>query len=133
VNGTPDATAHPLYQPVRELLQRHFDAINAKDYAAWQSTVIGKRVERLPEAKWRDDYGTTQDGSVVIFRIELGEDDTARVLMTFTSVQDPADAPSELPVGCIHWSVVYPLVREDDGWKLDASLAGSSPQHEKCE
>jgi hypothetical protein len=133
VNGTADATAHPLYQPVRELLQRHFDAINAKDYAAWQSTVIGKRVERLPEAKWRDDYGTTQDGSVVIFRIELGEDDTARVLMTFTSVQDPADAPSELPVGCIRWSVVYPLVREDDGWKLDASPAGSSPQHEKCE
>lgn len=133
VNGTPDATAHPLYQTVRVLLQRYFDAINDKDYAAWQRTVISERVQRQPEQKWRNDYRTTRDGSVVIFRVELGEDDTARVLMTFTSVQDPADAPQELPAACIRWNVVFPLVREDDGWKLDSSPASASPQHERCD
>jgi hypothetical protein len=133
VNGTPDATAHPLYQTVRVLLQRYFDAINDKDYASWQRTVISERVQRQPEEKWRNDYRTTRDGSVVIFRIELGEDDTARVLMTFTSVQDPADAPQELPAACIRWNVVFPLVREDDGWKLDSSPASASPQHERCD
>ncbi len=127
VEGTPDAIAHPLYRTVRGLLQRYFDAINNRDYAAWQRTVISERVERQPEEKWLADYRSTQDGHIVIFRIELGEDDTARVLMTFTSVQDPVDAPQELPVGCINWNVVFPLVLEDDGWKLDSSPASASP------
>lgn len=132
VRGTPDATVHPLYQTVRGLLQRYFDAINERDYVAWQSTVISERVERQPEEKWRADYKSTEDGSIVIFRIEQGDEDTARVLMTFTSVQDPADAPQELPVECIHWNVVFPLILEEDDWKLDASPASAAPQHEPC-
>jgi hypothetical protein len=132
VQGTADATAHPLYATVRDLLQRYFNAINDKDYAAWQDTVISERVDLQPEDQWLAAYRTTEDGSAVIYRIELGEDDTARVLLTFTSTQDAADAPQELPVACINWSVVFPLIREEDGWKLDASPAGASPQHERC-
>lgn len=132
VQATTDAFGHPLFNTVRELLQRYFDSINNKDYEAWQSTVISERVERQPEKKWQADYRSTQDGSIVIYRIELGEDDTARVLLTFRSTQDPADAPQELPVPCIEWSVVFPLIFEDDGWKLDSSPASASPQHERC-
>jgi hypothetical protein len=132
VAGSQDAVAHPLYETVRELLQRYFDAINSRDYAAWQRTVIRQRIDMTPEKKWRADYQTTQDGSVMIYRIELGEQDTARVLMTFTSTQDLANAPKELPAGCIHWNVVFPLVQERDGWKLDSSPASASPQHEAC-
>jgi hypothetical protein len=132
VEGTPDATQHPLYQALHELVQRHFDAINAHDYAAWQGTVTGKRMELLPQDKWEGDYQSTKDGSIVILRIEQGDEDTARVLMTFTSVQNPANAPPELKVGCIRWNVVYALVIEGDGWKLDASPASVAPQHERC-
>ncbi|WP_291415785.1 hypothetical protein [Actinophytocola sp.] len=132
VEGTLDATSHPLYETVRELLQRYFDAINSRDYTAWQRTVIRERIDTTPEKEWRSDYRTTHDGSILIYRVELGERDTARVLMTFTSVQDPADAPKELPAPCIHWNVVFPLVQERDGWKLDSSPASASPQHEAC-
>lgn len=132
VQGTADATAHPLFNTVRDLLQRYFDAINGKDYDAWQDTVISERADLQPKAQWLAAYRSTEDGSAVIYRIELGEDDTARVLLTFTSTQDAADAPQELPAECINWSVVFPLIREDDGWKLDASPAGASPQHERC-
>jgi hypothetical protein len=132
VEGTPDATVHPLYQSVHELLQRHFDAINARDYPAWQGTVTSERVERQPEEKWRKDYRSTRDGSIVIFRIEQGDEDTAQVLMTFTSVQDLVDAPRELQEGCIRWSVVFELALTGDGWKLDASPASAAPQHERC-
>ena len=132
VGGTPDAIAHPLYKTVRDLLQRNFDSINGKDYDAWLSTVTEERAERQPESAWRAAYRSTEDGSVVIYRIELGEDDTARVLMTFVSVQNEADAPSELPSDCIQWSVVFPLIQSADGWKLDSSPAASSPQHERC-
>jgi hypothetical protein len=133
VQGTIDAVDHPLFGTVRELLQRYFNAINAKDYEAWQSTVIRERVERQPEDQWQAAYRSTQDGSIVIYRIELGEEDTARVLLTFHSTQDPADAPQELPEPCIEWSVVFPLILQNDGWKLDASPASASPQHERCD
>lgn len=132
VKGTLDATGHPLFGTVRELLQRYFDAINNKDYAAWQGTVIEERAERQPRDRWLRDFRTTRDGNAVIYRIEMSENDTARVLLTFTSVQDPADAPRELPAACINWSVVFPIVLVGDGWKLDASPAGASPQHERC-
>jgi hypothetical protein len=132
VGATPDAIAHPLYRTVRDLLQRYFDSINDKDYGAWLTTVTADRAERQPESAWHTAYRSTSDGSVVIYRIELGDDDTARVLMTFVSVQDEADAPRELPSDCIQWSVVFPLILEPDGWKLDSSPAASSPQHESC-
>jgi hypothetical protein len=133
VDGTPDAMAHPLYQTVRDVLQRQFDAINAKDYDAWLTTVTAERAEDQPEDVWRTAYRSTQDGSVIIYRIELGDDDdTARVLMTFVSTQDEVDAPRELPADCIQWSVVFPLIHDADSWKLDRSPAGSSPQHERC-
>jgi hypothetical protein len=43
VQGLLDATAHPLYNTVHDLLQRYFDAINRKDYAAWSGTVTAAR------------------------------------------------------------------------------------------
>jgi hypothetical protein len=133
VSGTPDATQHPLYGNVRDLLQLYFDSINAKDYAGWQRTVTERRLENQPKDKWLHDYRTTRDGSAVIYRIELAGDDTARVLLTFVSVQDEADAPAELPARCIQWSVVLPLVRQSDGWRIDRTSASSSPQHERCD
>lgn len=132
VSGTPDATDHPLYQPVRDLMQSYFDSINAKDYSAWLGTVTARRAELQPEQGWQDAYRTTEDGSAVIYRIDMTEDDTARVLLTFISVQDPNDAPKELPSRCIRWSVVFPLAIEGDGWKLDRTPATLSPQHERC-
>ena len=133
VGGTQDATDHPLYKTVRDLLQRYFDSINGRNYDKWLATVTADRAQLQPEPAWRTAYRSTEDGSAVIYRIELGDDDdTARVLLTFVSTQDEADAPSELPSDCIQWSVVFPLIQEQDGWKLDASPAGSSPQHERC-
>lgn len=133
VRGTADATVHPLYEPLREVLQTHFDSINRRDYESWAGTVTDSRVEEQPEETWRSNYRSTQDGRIVIYRIQLAEDDeTARVLMTFTSIQDEADAPPELQAGCIHWNVVFPMVLSPTGWKIDAGPAASSPQHEPC-
>lgn len=133
VKGTTDATTHPLYRTLQPLLQRYFDAINAKDYARWAGTVTAKRRQDQPEEKWQKDYRTTTDGSIVIYRIEASGHDAARVLLQFTSVQDPADAPEELKVGCIHWNVVWPFAKERDEWRLGAGSTSASPQHDACE
>lgn len=132
VGGSADAVEHPLYGTVRQLMQRYFNAINSRNYAAWRTTVVEQRIKDNPEEKWRRDFQSTKDGSIVVNRIELGQRDTAVVLMTFTSTQDPADAPKDLPVGCLRWSIVFPLVHRDDGWKIDES-PGSSPPAERCD
>lgn len=132
VQGTLDATAHPLYETFRSLLQNYFEAINSKDYERWTSTVTSKRRKDAPEEDWQTDYRTTKDGSIVLYRIESGADDTARVLLEFTSTQGIKEAPAELPVPCIHWNVVWAFAKENGEWRLATGAASASPQHEEC-
>lgn len=132
VRGTLDATEHPLYETVRGVLQTYFDAINNGDYEAWTGTVTEDRIEIQPQGEWEASYRSTKDGNVVIVRVEMSDKDTARVLMRFTSTQHPDDAPRELPVDCINWSVVFPLVRKDTGWKIDSGSTTASPQFKAC-
>jgi hypothetical protein len=133
VKGTADATTHPLYSLLQPQLQKYFDAINAKDYDAWTETVTTDRIRTQPEDRWRNvDYPTTKDGSIVIYRIEVTGDENARVLLKFTSTQDPTHAPQELPVDCIYWNVVWAFAIEDGEWKLAAGSTSATPQHEPC-
>lgn len=133
VEGTQDATDHPLYDEVRALLQGYFDAINAKDYDMWRETVTDDRAKATPRQDWLVDFRSTQDGSPVIYRIELAGKGAARVLLTFTSTQDRADAPQELPTDCIHWNVVFPIETEGNQWKIASGVATAAPQHDACE
>jgi hypothetical protein len=132
VQGTLDATAHPLYETFRSLLQTYFEAVNSKDYERWASSVTARRRKDAPEEKWQADYSTTKDGGIVLYRIESGADDTARVLLEFTSTQGIDQAPKELPVGCIHWNVVWAFAKEDGEWRLATGSASASPQHDEC-
>jgi hypothetical protein len=132
VRGTADATVHPLYNTLRSLLQRYFDAINKKDFDSWASTVTAERLRTMPEERWRTDYRSTRDGSIVMYRIEATGDDTARVLLRFTSIQNEDDAPPELRVPCINWNVVWLFAKDRNEWKLAAGETSREPQHERC-
>jgi hypothetical protein len=132
VQGTADATAHPLYNTLRPLLQQYFDAINTKDFESWTEVVTAERVEQTKVDKWYDDYRTTHDGSIVIYRIEASGDGNAQVMLQFVSVQDPKNAPSEFPERCIRWNLVWPFAKERGKWKLAAGVASATPQHEAC-
>ncbi|MFL6123059.1 hypothetical protein [Actinophytocola sp.] len=132
VQGYADATAHPLYNTLHGLLQRYFDAINTKDYAAWSATVTTARRQAQPEEDWRTAYKTTRDGSITVYRIETAGADAAQVLLHFTSTQDPQDGPPEMPVGCIEWNVVWAFAKEKGEWRLAIGPSSASPQHTPC-
>lgn len=132
VRGTADAVAHPLFGTLQPLLQTYFKAINDKDYERWSSVVTYERQTNQPEQTWQQEFRTTKDGNIVMHRIEARGDGSARVLLTFTSTQDVADAPQELPRPCIHWNVVWAFSTEDGSWKLAAGPASATPQHEPC-
>lgn len=124
---TPDVEAHPDSADIRWTLQMHFNAINMRRYETWKATVVPEKQRQLPEDKWQQEYATTRDAAVKVHRVEPGPKDSLRILMTFVSTQDPQDAPPGLESPCLRWSVVYPMVIDAGGFRLDTnSLPGSA-------
>ncbi|WP_344929547.1 hypothetical protein [Saccharopolyspora gregorii] len=127
IEFTPDAEAHPDHADIRWTLQMHFNAINTRRYETWKTTVVAAKQQQLPEDKWQREYATTRDAAIKVHRIEPGPDDSVRVLMTFVSTQDPKDAPAGMQSACLRWRVVYPMVVDGGGFRLDTnSLPGSA-------
>jgi len=117
---------------VQALLQRHFDSINDRDYKSWIQTVTADRVRKIPESRWTGDYESTEDGSIVVQRIEATSSERLRAMITFVSVQDVAKAPAELPERCIRWRVIYPLQVEEGNLRVDVGPENAASQFERC-
>ncbi|HSV67527.1 MAG TPA: hypothetical protein VLJ59_16680 [Mycobacteriales bacterium] len=107
----------PYAQHVRLLFADYFGAINARDYPRWAGTLSRERKVDPPE-KFRIDYSTTVDDDIRIVGINERPDGGLLVALSFRSRQDPAHAPPELPVACLRWQIVYPLVDEDGHYKI---------------
>jgi hypothetical protein len=116
-----DAALHPDADRIQKVLQKYFDAINAGDYRLWRSAVIPQWARDLGESAWHGQYRSTLDGSIVVHRLEPRAGGGLLALTSFTSLQNPADAPSELPVRCLRWWVSYPLIGEGDQLRLGPS------------
>ncbi|AOS65228.1 hypothetical protein [Actinoalloteichus hymeniacidonis] len=123
---SPDVLAHPDQDAIRVLVDTHFESINQLNYELWGTTVAAHRVEALPEQDWLESYRSTTDGNVIIHRIDPGPEDSLRMVLSFVSLQDPQDAPPEVPSDCVYWRVVYPLTMEDGKLKIDSGLPNSS-------
>lgn len=132
VRLTPDATAHPLGENVRTLLQTYFDAINARDYERWKTTVSSERVQATSKRQWRSDFDSTRDGSILVYRIESAPDNGLRVLLGFTSTQDISQAPVEFPRECIRWRLALPVVKESGQWRIDDLESGNKQERDEC-
>lgn len=131
VELTPDAAAHPRGNEIRALLQDYFHAINRHDYQLWTTTVTGQWVRSKPEGAWREGYRSTRNGNILVYRIDATAGQRLRVLVAFTSTQNPADAPPSLPVGCIRWHLALPAVLVAGEWKL-AKPTDTTPQRSRC-
>jgi hypothetical protein len=133
VQLSPDAANHPAAEAVREQLQRHYDAINQRDYAQWRETVVPARSEALGEDDWRDAYATTRDGSIRVERIDpdpdAPPDGGVLVRVRFISMQAVEDAPPDLPAERICWRSTLPMRGEPP--LIDVTGGGSSAR-EAC-
>ena len=131
VQLSADAAAHPDVVAVLVQLQRHYDAINNRDYAAWKGTVVAERAAALPESRWRSDYSSTTDGTIRVDRIDrIGGTPGADllVLVRFASTQAVADAPTRFPAERICWRTTLPMTAPASGAppRLDRTGGGSS-------
>lgn len=126
VELSQDAATHPEASRIQDLLQRHFNAINNRDYAVWASTVVGSRSREMPEPTWQREYATSRDGGVLVHRIEPSAGGTV-VLLTFVSTQDAEYAPANLPDSrCTRWWVSYRVVSERGQPRIDAGIKHSA-------
>lgn len=107
-----DALTHPAHELVRAQLQRHYDAINAKDYDGWASTVVAGRSAALGPEAWLEAYDSTQDGTIRIDRIDDLPGARVLVRVRFVSIQDVADAPPDAPFRRICWRSSLPMSGE---------------------
>jgi hypothetical protein len=133
ITYTADAASHPDQKVVQYLLDNHFRSINGRSYDLWKSTVVPAKWSELPEDKWFESYGTTEDFDVTVQRIDPGADDSLLVMLTFMSRQAIENAPPQLPEECVLWHVVYPLVAETGiDLRLDTSKLPNSALIHPC-
>jgi hypothetical protein len=104
-----DALTHPAHALVRDQLQRHYDAINDKDYAAWVATVAPERSGPLGPEAWLAAYDSSRDGTIRIDRIDDLAGARVLVRVRFVSTQDISDAPEGLPERRICWRTSLPM------------------------
>ena len=113
-----DAAVHPDADRIRKVLQRYFDAINGGDYPLWRSAVIPQLARDVGESAWHGQYRSTLIGTIVVHRLEPRPGGGLVALTSFTSLQNPTDAPPDLPVRCLRWWVSYPLIGEGDQLRM---------------
>jgi hypothetical protein len=128
VQMTPAAQQHQYAGQVKSVLQRYFDAINERDYAGWAGTVTAEQSAAWSEHDWLRAYDSTKDSSIKVVDID---DDPLRVRLWFTSEQDPALAPQDLPVDCINWDVTY-LLTEEQGQLVLGGLDPDATSKAHC-
>lgn len=112
VELSADATVHPAAEAVRAQLQRHYDAINGRDYEEWSATVVPARSDALDRDAWNAAYGSTQDGTIRIDRIDAAGGEPGADLLVrvrFISTQDLADAPADVQSERICWLSTLPM------------------------
>jgi hypothetical protein len=113
VQLSPDAANHPAAEDVLAQLQRHYDAINERDYAQWRATVVPARSAALDEGDWQDAYASTKDGFIRVERIDpdrgAGPDGGLLVRVRFISTQAVEDAPPDLRAERICWRSTLPM------------------------
>ncbi|HKN50926.1 MAG TPA: hypothetical protein VJX66_00430 [Amycolatopsis sp.] len=131
VGVTPQAAMHPQDDAVRNVLQTYFDSINTRDYKKWSTVVSNARRAAQPYDTWNKGVRSSKDGSILVYRIEAGAQNSLRVLVGFTSTQNVEDAPEWIQATCIHWRLMFPMVIEGNGFKIDKTDE-QHPDADKC-
>jgi hypothetical protein len=118
VEAAPGIAADPATAGVVRLLTAYFGAINARDFNTARGTLVDRPALPQTAAEFRRQYRSTRDSDVHLLGLEPDGTGGYLASVTFTSRQDPADAPDGVSP-CLNWSMSYPLVRVDGTLRID--------------
>ncbi|MGH3150460.1 MAG: hypothetical protein ACRDOB_07000 [Streptosporangiaceae bacterium] len=113
------AASNAAAPPVTTFLNSYFTAINAHDYAAYDS-LLDQQLQPYTQSEFDSGYGTTTDSNETLTSITDTGSGGEAASVTFTSHQQPADSPDNS--SCDQWSISLFLVPNGSGY-----LEGKAP------
>jgi len=95
------AAQYPGATAIQAVISQYFQAINGRDYAAYQATQSPGNAMTAPQ--FQAGFESTQDSDVLITSITTAPDGRPAATVTFTSRQQPKDGPDG--ESCTNWQV----------------------------
>jgi hypothetical protein len=128
VSLAPAAALYPGASAIEGVINRYFQAINGRDYAAYQATQSPGYA--MTASQFQTGFESTRDSDVLITGISSGPDGRPAVNVTFTSRQQPNDGPEG--ESCTNWRVMMFLDGSAGAYTIGAPLNGYKAAYQAC-
>ena len=128
VSLAPAAALYPGASAIEGVINRYFQAINGRDYAAYQATQSPGIA--MTASQFQTGFESTRDSDVLITGISSGPDGRPAVNVTFTSRQQPNDGPEG--ESCTNWRVMMFLDGSAGAYTIGAPLNGYKAAYQAC-
>ncbi|HYY18883.1 MAG TPA: hypothetical protein VE864_08585, partial [Streptosporangiaceae bacterium] len=124
----PAAALYPGASAIEAVINRYFQAINSRDYAAYQATQSPGVA--MTASQFQAGFGSTQDSDVLITGITTMPGGQPAADVTFTSRQQPQDGPEG--ESCTNWHVTMYFDGTEGNWTIGAPPVGYRASHQTC-
>jgi hypothetical protein len=124
----PAAARYPGAAAIQTVVNRYFQAINGRDYAAYQAPQSPGIA--MTASQFQAGFESTQDADVLVTGITTAPGGRPAADVTFTSRQQPQDGPEG--ESCTNWHVTMYFDGTTVTWTIGAPPAGYRASHQTC-
>jgi hypothetical protein len=124
----PAAARYPGATAIQAVISQYFQAINGRDYAAYQATQSPGNA--MTAAQFQAGFASTRDSAVLITGISTGPDGNPAADVTFTSRQQPQDGPEG--ESCTTWHVTMYFDGSAGTYTIGAPPNGYKAAYQAC-
>jgi hypothetical protein len=130
VSVGPGVASGATESAVEATLNLNFKAINAHDYAEYQSARNPQEQAAESQSAFASGYGSTSDSGITLTSLASAANGDEDATVTFTSHQ-AANASVDGST-CNDWKLTYYLVPQGTGYLIGPSPSGYQPTHSDC-
>ena len=124
----PAAALYPGASAIEAVVNRYFQAINGRDYAAYQATQSPGNAMTAPQ--FQAGFASTRDSAVLITGITTMPGGQPAADVTFTSRQQPQDGPEG--ESCTNWHVTMYFDGSAGTYTIGAPPNGYKAAYQAC-
>jgi hypothetical protein len=124
----PAAALYPGASAIESVVNRYFQAINGRDYSAYQATQSPGIA--MTASQFQAGFASTQDSAVLITGITTMPGGQPAADVTFTSRQQPQDGPEG--ESCTNWHVTMYFDGSAGSYTIGAPPNGYKAAYQAC-
>ena len=124
----PAAARYPGATAIQAVISKYFQAINGRDYTAYQATQSPGNAMTAP--RFEAGFESTRDSAVLITGITTMPDGRPAADVTFTSRQQPQDGPDG--ESCTNWHVTMYFDGSAATYTIGAPPNGYKAAYQAC-